>query len=205
VLPAFVRPGPGVRRLSPPRTLAQAGPESLAWLRRRVEKLLPKIDLPDLLFEVHSWTGFLEAFVHLGDGTTRMKDLATSLVALLVSEACHMGLTPVVNPAHEARTRARLVAVGDAVDFGDRRCEEGISAEETRRPGLSSRLPSRGGARPYMLPPRRPPRPAPGEFPDVPALQGAMIFAGAALVRGGARGRDPSRHLSARNCRCCGG
>ncbi|WSZ03982.1 hypothetical protein OG214_35345 [Streptomyces sp. NBC_00872] len=40
-----------------------------------------------------------------------MKDLATSLVALLVSEACDIGLTPVVNPAHEALTRARLVHV----------------------------------------------------------------------------------------------
>ncbi|WP_443743025.1 Tn3 family transposase [Streptomyces rhizosphaericus] len=73
--------------------------------------MLPKIDLPDLLFEVHFWTGFLDVFVHLGDGTTRMKDLATSLVALLVSEACNIGLTPVVNPAHEALTRARLVHV----------------------------------------------------------------------------------------------
>jgi hypothetical protein len=56
------------------------------------------------------WSRF-DAFVHLGDGTTRMKDLATSLVALLVSEACNIGLTSVVNPAHEALTRARLVHV----------------------------------------------------------------------------------------------
>jgi hypothetical protein len=63
------------------------------------------------LFEVHSCTGFLDAFVHLGDGTTRMKDLITSVVALLVSEACNIGLTPVVNPAHKALTRARFVHV----------------------------------------------------------------------------------------------
>jgi len=86
-------------------------PKSLAWLRKRVEKMLPKIDLPDLLFEVHSWTGFLDAFVHLGDGTTRMKDLTTSVVALLVSEACNIGMTPVTNPGHEALTRSRLVHV----------------------------------------------------------------------------------------------
>ncbi len=74
--------------------------------------MLPKIDLPELLFEVHGWTGFLDAFVHLGDSTTtRMKDLTTSLVALLVSEACNIGMTPVINPAHEALTRARLVHV----------------------------------------------------------------------------------------------
>ncbi|MFJ2893540.1 Tn3 family transposase [Streptomyces sp. NPDC087218] len=86
-------------------------PKSLTWLRGRVEKMLPKIDLPDLLFEVNAWTGFLDAFVHLGDGTTRMKDLPTSLVALLVSEARNIGLTPVVNPGYEALTRARLVHV----------------------------------------------------------------------------------------------
>ncbi|MBD3003940.1 Tn3 family transposase [Streptomyces sp. 5-10] len=67
--------------------------------------------LPDLLFEVNAWTGFLDAFVHLGDGTTRMKDLSTSVVALLVPEACNIGLAPVVNPGYEALTRARLVHV----------------------------------------------------------------------------------------------
>ncbi|WP_455432620.1 Tn3 family transposase [Streptosporangium canum] len=86
-------------------------PKSLTWLRKRVEKMLPKIDLPDLLFEVNAWTGFLDAFVHLGDGTTRMKDLSTSVVALLVPEACNIGLAPVVNPGYEALTRARLVHV----------------------------------------------------------------------------------------------
>ncbi|MFF8382536.1 Tn3 family transposase [Streptomyces kanasensis] len=90
---------------------ALSEPKTLTWLRKRVEKMLPKIDLPDLLFEVHAWTGFLDAFVHLGDGTTRMKDLSTSVVALLVSEACNIGLAPVVNPGYEALTRARLVHV----------------------------------------------------------------------------------------------
>ncbi len=73
--------------------------------------MLPKIDLPDLLFEVNAWTSFLDDFVHVGDGTTRMKDLPTSVVALLVYEACNIGLAPVVNPGYEALTRARLVHV----------------------------------------------------------------------------------------------
>lgn len=59
---------------------------SLRWLRKTTAAMLPKIDLPDLLFEVDSWTGFLDAFVHLGDGRTRMENLKTSLVALLVAE-----------------------------------------------------------------------------------------------------------------------
>ena len=105
-----VMPG-GRAKLNVEKLGALGEPKSLTWLRKRVEKMLPKIDLPDLLFEVHSWTGFLDAFVHLGDGTTRMRDLTTSVVALLVSEACNIGMTPVTNPGHEALTRARLVHV----------------------------------------------------------------------------------------------
>ncbi|MER6691671.1 Tn3 family transposase [Streptomyces minutiscleroticus] len=103
--------GDGRVKLNVDKLGALGEPRSLSWLRRRVEKMLPKIDLPDLLFEVNAWTGFLGAFVHLGDGTTRMKDLSTSVVALLVSEACNIGLAPVVNPCYEALTRARLVHV----------------------------------------------------------------------------------------------
>lgn len=103
-------PPGGRAKLNVSKLGALGEPKSLTWLRGQVEKMLPKIDLPELLFEVHGWTGFLDAFVHLGDGTTRMKDLTTSLVALLVS-ACNIGMTPVINPAHEALTRARLVHV----------------------------------------------------------------------------------------------
>ncbi|MGW2594884.1 Tn3 family transposase [Streptomyces sp. NPDC001515] len=103
--------GDGRVKLNVDKLGALGEPKSLTWLRRRIEKMLPKIDLPDLLFEVNAWTGFLDAFVHLGDGTTRMKDLPTSVVALLVSEACNIGLAPVVNPGYEALTRARLVHV----------------------------------------------------------------------------------------------
>ncbi|MCP3819150.1 Tn3 family transposase [Streptomyces sp. A3M-1-3] len=101
----------GRAKLNVEKLHALGEPKSLSWLRGRVEKMLPKIDLPDLLFRVHSWTGFLDAFVHLGDGRTRMKDLTTSVVALLVSEACNIGMTPVINPNHGALTRSRLVHV----------------------------------------------------------------------------------------------
>ncbi|GGV85970.1 transposase [Streptomyces gelaticus] len=101
----------GRAKLNVEKLHALSEPKTLDWLRKRVEKMLPKIDLPDLLFEVHGWTGFLDAFVHLGDGKTRMKDLTTSMVALLVSEACNIGMTPVVNPNYEALTRSRLVHV----------------------------------------------------------------------------------------------
>ncbi|WUX47946.1 Tn3 family transposase [Streptomyces sp. NBC_01435] len=86
----------GRAKLNVEKLHALGEPKSLNRLRKRVEKMLPKIDLPDLLFEVHAWTGFLDVFVHLDDGRTRMKDLTTSVVALLVSEACNIGMTPVI-------------------------------------------------------------------------------------------------------------
>ncbi|GAB3002398.1 Tn3-like element Tn3 family transposase [Streptomyces pseudoechinosporeus] len=113
-----MQPG-GRAKLNVEKLHALGEPKSLNWLRKRVEKMLPKIDLPDLLFEVHGWTGFLDAFVHLGDGKTRMKDLTTSVVALLVSEACNIGMTPVINPNYEALTRARLVHVDQYYLRGD--------------------------------------------------------------------------------------
>jgi Tn3 transposase DDE domain len=101
----------GRLKLNVDRLGALGEPKSLRWLRSTTTAMLPKIDLPDLLFEVDSWTGFLDAFVHLGDGRTRMENLKTSLVALLVAEACNIGLIPVINPDDEALTRGRLVHV----------------------------------------------------------------------------------------------
>jgi hypothetical protein len=45
---------------------------------------------------------------HLADISTRMDDLHTSLVALLVAEACNVGLTPVIKAGTPALTRGRL-------------------------------------------------------------------------------------------------
>jgi TnpA family transposase len=82
--------------------------ESLTWLRKTTAAMLPPIDLPDLLFEVQAWTGFLHAFTHVSTHTARMDGLLTSLVAVLVSESCNVGLTPVINPNLVELTRARL-------------------------------------------------------------------------------------------------
>lgn len=40
-----------------------------------------------------------------------MDDLTTTLVALLTSEACNIGLPPVINPAYDALRRGRLAHV----------------------------------------------------------------------------------------------
>ena len=60
---------------------------------------------------MHAWTGFLSAYTHLADVSTRTKDLAVSVAALLVAEACNVGLTPVIKPGEAALSRARLAHV----------------------------------------------------------------------------------------------
>lgn len=86
-------------------------PDSLLWLRRTAQAMLPRIDLPELLLEVHAWTGFLHSYTNLAGTPTRTKDLPVSVAALLVAEACNVGLTPVVKPGEAALSRDRLAHV----------------------------------------------------------------------------------------------
>ncbi len=83
-------------------------PASLTALRAAVAARLPLSDLPDLLLEVHARTGFANAFTHLSEGGTRVQDLPVSLCAVLVAEACNIGLEPVVREDTPALTRGRL-------------------------------------------------------------------------------------------------
>lgn len=100
--------GGGRARLSVDKLGAVGEPESLTWLKATTDAMLPRIDLPDLLFEVHSWTGFLGAFQHVSGRRTRMEEVLVSLVALLVSQSCNIGLTPVIDPQDKALSRTRL-------------------------------------------------------------------------------------------------
>ncbi|CAD5920038.1 protein of unknown function [Streptomyces sp. KY75] len=61
--------------------------------------MLPRIDLSDLLFGVNVWVGLLDAFARLGDGTTRMQDLSTSVVA------CSSRSATSASPCGEPRLR----------------------------------------------------------------------------------------------------
>ncbi len=60
-------------------------PASLRQLRTRVATLLPRPTLPDLLLEVHQWTGFADAFTHVSEGGERVKDLALRVCAVLLA------------------------------------------------------------------------------------------------------------------------
>jgi hypothetical protein len=95
-------------RLSVERLEAIGEPPSLAELRATVAAMLPRVDLPELLLEVQEWTGFLDEYVHVGELAARMDDLPVTVAALLVAEACNVGLTPVTKPGIPALTRDRL-------------------------------------------------------------------------------------------------
>ncbi|SEG81824.1 hypothetical protein SAMN04489712_114152 [Thermomonospora echinospora] len=51
---------------------------TLGELRAMCAAMLPRVDPPELLLEVHSWTGFLDAYTHLADISTRMTGLPRS-------------------------------------------------------------------------------------------------------------------------------
>lgn len=93
-------------RVSPLEAVPE--PPSLVALRDLTARMLPRVDLPELLLEVDAWTGFTSEFTHLAESGTRMEDLAVSACAVLVAESCNIGFTPVTKPGVPALTRDRL-------------------------------------------------------------------------------------------------
>lgn len=87
---------------------AEAEPPSLENLRALTNRMLPRVDLPELLLEVFAWTGADDAFTSITSGEARLTDLTTTIAALLVGEACNVGWQPVVKPSVPALTRDRL-------------------------------------------------------------------------------------------------
>lgn len=87
---------------------AQGEPASLVELRGLLDAMMPRVDLPELILEVHAWTGCLDVYTHISEASARMDDLALSVAACLMAGACNLGYTPLVNRGHPALTRARL-------------------------------------------------------------------------------------------------
>lgn len=83
-------------------------PASLIELRRNVAMRLPRVDLTEVLLEVQAWTNFASEFRHISEGDARVADLDLSLCAVLLAEACNIGLEPLVRPDVPALTRGRL-------------------------------------------------------------------------------------------------
>lgn len=74
-------------------------PASLRDLREAVEAMLPRVDLPEALLEVFSWTGADQAFTSVTGGEARLKDMHVTIAALLVAHRCNVSYTPVIGAA----------------------------------------------------------------------------------------------------------
>ena len=91
---------------------AVAGPAGGGARRRRASRrcttrwpaMLPRIDYPELLLEVHGHTGMFDAIAHISGSQVRRDDLDISLAALLVARSCNIGLIPVAKPGTPALT-----------------------------------------------------------------------------------------------------
>jgi TnpA family transposase len=83
-------------------------PPSLIALKAAVAARLPRVDLPELLLEMHARTGFAAGFTHASEGGARAGDVATSLCAVLLAEACNTGFEPLIRLDTPALRRSRL-------------------------------------------------------------------------------------------------
>jgi hypothetical protein len=83
-------------------------PLSLIRLNKQVNALLPKVDLTELLLEIDTHTGFASEFTHVSKSNARANDLMVSICAVLLSEACNIGLEPLIKHHIPALTRHRL-------------------------------------------------------------------------------------------------
>ncbi len=70
--------------------------------------LLPKVDLTELVLEIHAHTGFTDEFTHVSEANARADDLSVSICAVLLAEACNIGLEPLIKHQIPALTRHRL-------------------------------------------------------------------------------------------------
>ena len=86
-------------------------PPSLIRCGRRSSRGCQQVDLPEILLEIAARTGFTDAFTHLTERTARVEDLATSVCAVLLAEACNTGPEPSGPPGRPALRRDRLAWV----------------------------------------------------------------------------------------------
>ncbi len=92
--------------LSPLEPLAES--EKLEDLKEQVKKLMPQLDLPSLIMEVNRWTNFDRQFLHLTGHEKKVSNFDTSLSAVLLSEACNIGIEPIQRPNNPILSKGRL-------------------------------------------------------------------------------------------------
>jgi TnpA family transposase len=82
--------------------------DSLRALRSSVQGRLPKAGMPDVFLEVMARTGFAHSFTHLSERQARVENFEISLCAVLIGEACNIGLEPMIRQDIPALRRDRL-------------------------------------------------------------------------------------------------
>jgi hypothetical protein len=102
----------GYTRVQPLQAAAE--PPLMGEFRALVDAMMPRLDLPDLLMEVAARTGFPGALTHYSGAGSALEGFEASVCALLVAEACNIGLPPVVKPGVPALTLGRLQQVDHA-------------------------------------------------------------------------------------------
>ncbi len=80
-------------------------PDSLKRLSKMISDLLPPVDLTELLLEINAHTGFADEFFHASEASARVDDLPVSISAVLMAEACNIGLEPLIRSNVPALTR----------------------------------------------------------------------------------------------------
>lgn len=86
-------------------------PTSLLRISEQIEALLPNVDITELLLEIHTHTGFVDEFIHVSESNARADDLTISVCAVLLAEACKIGLELLIKHQVPALTRHRLKLV----------------------------------------------------------------------------------------------
>ena len=96
-------------RLHAARDGAVPDPPSLTDLRDRMEAMLPRVDLPELILDVMAWhPSFLDAFRPASGGTSRLADLNVTVTAALCGQALNIGYAPIIDERNRALTRDRV-------------------------------------------------------------------------------------------------
>ncbi len=68
--------------------------ESLISLSDEIAARMPQVDLPEILLEISTRTGFTDVFTHVSQRSARATDLNISLCAAMLAEACNIGIEP---------------------------------------------------------------------------------------------------------------
>lgn len=87
---------------------AQTESDQLRTLRAQLAQRLPQVELAALLLEVDAFTGFARAFTHAADGQPAAPDLPLSICAVLLAQACNIGLKTVARAEVPALTLPHL-------------------------------------------------------------------------------------------------